>query len=253
LQKRSFVENRSGQVLVVTALLVALLLLSTALYVIDTTKQVPAVRADAANFIIFDYKQAVRSTMISALANVTGGGNPSILATDLDELNDVLQANSYQSILTFDYNLTDSGSYQNGLWISWGNLGQGVSSAYAAFSVATSSSSATSSVEYTINITSQIGVSGTYQQVNATHKQANITVNVLNEGKAALAESFAVSFQNGADWVAVSSPSITNNVDGSYIVSFSAESDESVEPLFVSLLCIDQRGITIGANYACST
>ena len=251
LKKRSFVENRSGQVLVVTALLVALLLLSTALYVLDTAKQTPTVQADASGNI-FDYKQAARSTLISALANVTGGGNPDILSIDLDELKAVLQANSYQSILTLDYSLRDSGSYQDGLWVSWGNLGQGVSSVYVSFSIATSSSSATSSVDYPINITSQVSVSGTYLQVNATQKQANLAVNVLNEGRPALADSFTVSFQNGTGWVAVNSPSIISNGDGSYVISFMAESDEAIQPLNVSVICIDQRGIIIGANYSCN-
>jgi hypothetical protein len=164
-----------------------------------------------------------------------------------------LEANSYQAILTFDYTPLNTGSYQNGLWISWGNLGQGVSSAYVCFSVASSSSTVTSREDFDINITSQVIVGGIYQQLDATHKQVNLTVDVLNEGKPALAESFSFSYQDGTEWETVNSPSVTNNGDGSYNISFAAESGTEVAPLIISVLCIDQRGVSIGANYTCST
>ena len=76
--KRSFRRDKSGQVIIVSALLVALLLLSTALYVIEVGKQVPTVDAGESN-VFLGYKQSTRSTLISALANATDGGNPNIL------------------------------------------------------------------------------------------------------------------------------------------------------------------------------
>ena len=82
-------------------------------------------------------------------------------------------------MLTMDYNTLNSSGYQNGLWISWGANGQGVSSAYASFVFASSSPSATSNLEYALNVTSTVNLSGNYQQLNDTTKQVNLTINLF--------------------------------------------------------------------------
>jgi hypothetical protein len=250
--KRSFKRDNSGQVLVVSALIVSLLLLSTALYVIEVGKEVPKVDASAANDFSV-YKQSARSTLISALANVTKGGSAGILGADLNELKTVILSQSYQSILTMDHDILNSSGYQNGFCVSWGNSGHGISSVYVNFAFAASSSSATSNLEYALNVTSAVNVSGSYQQLNATTKQVNLTVNVQNEGKAALTQNFTVSYQDGSSWVTVDSPSVTDFGNGTYAVSFTAETAQLNEPLVVSVLCQDQRGITVGANLTCNS
>ncbi len=249
--KRSFKRDSSGQVLIVSALLVALLLLSTALYVIEVEKEVPTVAAESDVFS--GYNQSVRSTLISALANATDGGNPNILASDLNELQTAILSQSYQAMLTMDYNTLNSSSYQNGLWVSWGANGQGVSSAYATFEFASSSPTATSNLEYAVNVTSAVNLSGNYQQLNDTLKQVNLTVNIFNEGKPALAQNFTFSYQNATDWVQVDLPNITDFGNGTYVVSFNAETSQLNDPLVVSTLCQDQRGIFVGANVTCNS
>ena len=249
--KRSFKRDNSGQVIIVTALLVALLLLSTAVYVMEVEKEVPTAVAESNAFA--GYKQSARSTLISALANATDGGNSGILGTDLSELKTAIISHSYQALLTIDYNTLNSSGYQNGFLISWGANGQGISSAYATFALASSSPSATSNLEYAINVTSAVNLSGNYQQLNDTTKQANLTVNILNEGKAALAQNFTFSYQNATDWIQVDSPSTTSFGNGTYAVSFTAETPQLNDPLVVSVLCQDQRGIFVGANLACTS
>jgi hypothetical protein len=249
--KRSFKRDNSGQVIIVTALLVALLLLSTALYVMEVEKEVPTVAAE--NDAFAGYKQSARSTLISALANATDGGNSGILGTDLSELKTAIISHSYQALLTIDYNTLNSSGYQNGFLISWDANGQGVSSAYATFALASSSPSATSNLEYAINVTSAVNLSGNYQQLNDTTKQVDLTVNVQNEGKAALAQNFTFSYQNATDWIQVDSPSITSFGNGTYAVSFNAQTPQPYDPLVVSLLCQDKRGIFVGANLTCTS
>ena len=249
--KQSFRRNSSGQVLIVSALLIALLFLSTALYVIEVGKQVPTVAAE--NDVFAGYKQSARSTLISALANKTGGGNSDILGTDLAELKTVILSNSYQAMLTMDSNTLNSSGYQNGFLISWGANGKGVSSAYATFALASCSPSASSKMEYAVNVTSEVHLSGNTQQQNDTTKQVNLTVNVLNEGKAALAQNFTFSYQDATDWIQVAFPSTTNLGNGTYTVSFTAETPQLNDPLVVSLLCLDSRGIFVGANLTCTS
>ncbi len=82
MTKRSFRRDCRGQVIVVTGLLVALLLLSTAIYVINTQKTVPTVetRVDS---MFGGYRETAHSTLISALANASGGGGVNVLSVDL--------------------------------------------------------------------------------------------------------------------------------------------------------------------------
>jgi len=98
--KRSIRQDSSGQVVIITALLVALLLLSTALFVIETEKNTPLAKTTENDFSA--YKQSVVNTLISALANATNGGSPNVLATDLAELKSAITSHSYQSMLIID-------------------------------------------------------------------------------------------------------------------------------------------------------
>jgi hypothetical protein len=251
MKKRNLKHNSSGQVLVITSLLVALLLLSTAVYVIETEKEVPLAGTGEDN-VFPAYQQSIKNTLISALANITNGGNTSVLIDDLNELNVAITSHSYQAIFQMDYTPLNVDPYQNGVWISWGADGQGISSAYVSFAFYSSGFSTTSNMEYAVNVTSEINLSGNYRQLNDTSKQVNLTVNLLNEGKPALAQNFIFCFENATEgWVKVDSLSINDFGNGTYGVSFIAETDQPSDPLPVSMLCQDQRGIFVGANATC--
>jgi hypothetical protein len=250
--KRNFKSNKSGQVIIVTALVISVLFLSTAIYVIEVGKEVPTVKPSQNNVFV-GYKQPITNTMISALANATGGSNPNILGTDIVELKTVILANSYQAMLTMDYSTFNSNGYKNGLLISWGTNGQGVSSACASFVFASSSLSGNSNIEYTLNVTSAVESSGNSRQINDTTKQVNLTVDVLNEGQAALASNFIFSYRNGTDWIRVDSPTVTSFGDGTYKATFNVEQSQPSDQMVVSLLCQDQRGIFVGTTLTCTS
>jgi hypothetical protein len=252
MKKRNLKHNSSGQVIIITALLVASLLLSTAIYVFETEKEVPTVGTDE-NTVFPAYQQSIRNTLISALANVTNGGDPSVLTDDLNGLNAAITNDSYQAILVMNYTPLNVAPYQNGIWVSWGVDGHGISSACVSFAFNSSGFSTTSNVESAVNLTSEINLSGNYRQINDTSKQANLTINLLNEGKPALAQNFTFYFENATEgWVKVDSPSINDFGNGTYAVSFIAETDQPSDPLPVSMLCQDQRGVFVGANATCT-
>jgi hypothetical protein len=250
--KRNFNSNKSGQVIIVTALVVSLLFLSTALYVIEIGKEVPTVEPNQSN-VFSGFRQPMTNTMISALANATSRSNPNILEIDIAELKTIILANSYQAMLTMDYSTLNSNGYNNGLLISWGINGRGVSSACASFVFASSNFQANSNIEYALNVTSAVNSSGNCEQINDTTKQVNLTLNVLNEGKAALAQNFTFSYRKGTDWIRVDSPTVTSLGDGTYKSIFSAEQSLPNDLMIVSLLCQDQRGIFVGATLTCTS
>lgn len=250
MARRSFRRNCSGQVIIVTALLVAMILLTTALYVIEVEKSVPTVDANSAGS--FDaYLPALRSTLISALANASAGGNSDILKSDLAQLKTAILSHSYDALLTMDYSTKNSGGYTNGLNIAWGSSGSGVSEASASFTFSSSSTTGKSDAAYTVELSSRLQASGSYSEQNGT-KQVNLTVNVLNDGSPALAESFGFSYQTSQGWVQVDSLAIVDHGNGSYSISFTAETGQTGEPLVVSAVIVDERGISVGANLTCN-
>jgi hypothetical protein len=238
-------------VIVITALLLALILLSTAIYVIETEKAVP-IAASGGDNGFSAYEQNIRATLISALANITSGGNAGVLTADLNELNSAIASHSYQAIIQMNYALLNEMPYQNGVWVSWGAQGYGISSVYSSVTLNSSGLSSSSSLEYSVNVTSELKLAGQYLQVNDTIKQANLTLNLLNEGKPALAQNFTFFFENATDWAKVQAPNVNDFGNGTYAVSFNAETAQSGDPLVVSVNCLDQRGITVGANVTCS-
>ena len=253
MKKRGLRQDNSGQVIIVTALLVASLLLSTSIYIIETEKTVPTTGTDINN-VLTQYEQSSGSTLISALANVTNGGNPDVLSFDLNELNTVITSFSYQGIVQMNYIPLNDASYQNGIWISWGTDGQGISSAYVSFVFNSSAASAASNMAFDSNVTTEVNVNGNYQPLHSGITQINLTVNVLNEGNPALAQNFTFYFENTTGgWNQVNSPAIDDFGNGTYAVSFTAQTGQLSSPLTVSTLCQDQRGITVKANVTCSS
>ena len=231
MKKRSLKSNSSGQVIIITALLVASLLLSTAIYVIETEKQVPTA-ATGENNVFPAYQQSTVNTLISALANVTNGGDQGVLTADLNKLNSAITNDSYQAMVQINYTPLNVAPYQNGLCISWGADGQGVSSAYVSFALNSSAPSTSSNLEYDVNVTTAADLSGNYFQLDSNLTQVNLTVNMFNDGKPALVQNFSFYFENATgQWVNVGSPSLTDFVNGTYSASFTTETNQFNDPL----------------------
>jgi hypothetical protein len=246
---RSFRQDCRGQVIVVTALLVAVILLATAMYVIDVQKNTPSVQKDD-GVLIDSYETSVRSTLVSALANFSSGGDRVVLDSDLVQLRDVILAHSYEAQLSITYNLLNSNGYSDGLRVSWGSNGEGISSAYTTVTCSSTSSSGSSDVTYVVNVTDRIHLNGDYVQFNDTTKLVNLTVHLYSETGSALANSLVFSYRTASDWVTIESPSITSNGDGTYTVTFNAQTELIGESLDVSIVCLDTRCISVGASLA---
>ncbi|MCW4001038.1 MAG: hypothetical protein NWE93_12445 [Candidatus Bathyarchaeota archaeon] len=249
--RRSFRRDCRGQVIIITGLLVALLLLSTAVYVIETTKTVPKVQASTQAADLAGLETKLRCALISALANVTGGGDSSVLSANLKLLKATVLSHSYQSMVTLDWSLYGTAPYAEGLWVSWGNS-SGTSSACVSFTASSQNQQGSSSMQYTVNVTTKATVGGSFLQVNEETKQVTVSVSISNEDKAALAETMSFRFLNADEWVTVDSVVVTDFGDGTYSAAFSVAGTPTNAPLSVSVSCLDQRGISVGANITCN-
>jgi hypothetical protein len=243
-------RNRSnqGQVLIVAALVIAVMLLSTALYIADAQKT--QLKADAETSLNLPfYKQGIEHTMICALVNISNGGDPGILQTDLDSFNTFVSENSFEAFFTAEVTLRDTDDYQNGVWQVQNQSGTSIISAYATLNVDSSGTNEEMQSVFDKNVTSMIQTQGSYTQDN-TSKQVQLTCQVFNEGQSALAGNFSVSYEKDGsleseNWTTIESPNIINPGDGTYTISFEAPADQPENPLLIWLSCQDQRGILL--------
>jgi hypothetical protein len=246
MAKRS--RANQGQVLIIAALVIAMMLLSTALYIADTQKSQMKVQAEIGLNLPF-YKQGLQHTMVSALANISIGGDTGILQTDLNEFNQFVSDHSFDSFFTSTITLRNTAPYQNGVWKSQNISGQAVVGAYASFSVNSSGTKDVTQSAFDVNVTSMIQTQGYYTQQD-TIKQVQLTCKVFNDGQPALAGNFSVQFEqdgnlDNENWVNVETPVIIDHGDGTYTISFEAVTDQPENPLIVWFSCMDQRGITL--------
>lgn len=246
-------SRNSGQVLIVTSLIVVMLLLSTVIYVRETEKNAPVYAAEA-GLKFSAIKQALMHTIMSALANISNGGDTAVLAANLNQFKSVVIRHSYNSIFSMEYAPLNDGSYQNGLWISWGSSGEGISSAYVAFMLNSSGSSTNYYSEYALNVTSSITINGYSISLNSSMKQVNVTCTVFNEGQPALARNFAVYYKQDTPlgWMQADSVGSTDFGNGTYLLSFNALNVNQNNPPLVSVYCRDTRGISVWANVTCT-
>jgi len=239
--------------LIITSLVVVLLLLSTVVYVTEIEKNAPVFVADA-NSGLFALKQAAVHTLVSALGNVSKGGDPNILAENLNRFKSSVESHSYNAILDLNFTMWNAAPYSDGFWINWGNNGESISSISALFALNSTGNSANYYSEFAINISSSISVSGTYASLNASHYQVTVTCNILNEGKPASINDITLYYKQNdpAVWTPATPTNIIDWGNGTYLTSFQAQNINQNNPLPISANCIDTRAISMWTNTTCT-
>jgi hypothetical protein len=243
---RSFRGNNSGQVLVITSLVVVMLLLSTVIYVNETQKNAPVFIADG-NASFSAIKQAAVHTLVSALVSISNGANPNTLTADLTRFQAAVENHKYTVISELSYVASSSAPYVEGVWIFWGSNGEGAAGAAVNFALNATGPASNFYTEYALTVTSEISVSGTYTELN-TSRPVSLSCAVFNENAPALAQNMQIYYEqdNSTGW-ALASPSITDYGNGTYAASFTTlNATQSLLP--VSVHCVDQRGVSVWAN-----
>jgi hypothetical protein len=250
--KHNFRRDNKGQVIVITALLIALIILSTVVYVTAILKQAPTVEANQYD-VYPQYYQSLRNTIISALANITKNGNTQVLNVDISKLNQVFSSHYYGSMLHINCTLGNDSLYQNGLWISNQQKNHAVIGAQVIYQLNSIGNAKISNAQGTVNVISEAYLSGNCIQINETTKLATLTTQVLNEGKPALAAGFTCYYQNGTDWTKAENFDITDFGNGTYTIVLLAQLSQPSNQIVASLNVLDQRGINMSVNATCAT
>ena len=249
---RKFGSNNSAQLLIVAALAIAILISATTAYVYELGKETNGTYNLPISDFVFAIKQTTRNAVISSLANVSNGGEKTLLATNLNELSQILRNLKQFGIWQLSFAVLDNLVYDSGIWLSWGTSGIGVSSAYADFTLRAYDIAMNSTVNYAVNVTTTITVSGYYTTILGIEKVVNLTCNVYNEGEPALAQNITLFYENLGIWVPIDSSnnfSITDYGNGTYAISFIVTTLSNT--VQVSAHLRDLRGIIVQANMTC--
>jgi len=244
--------NTSGQLIIVAALVIAILISSTTIYVYELTMQNNSDTSSSFTNFVLALKQSTKNAMISSLANISNGGEEAVLEANLNELSQFLRRLNSFGIYQLTFTLLNDVNYDSGVWLSWNLSDEGVSSAYANFTLQVYGASENVTLNYAVNVTTAATINGVYT-LAGDEKQVNLTCNVYNEGQPALARNIALFYNNSGSWTQIDASnnlSIMDYGNGTYSISFAVTT--ALDNVQISAHVTDFRSIFVQANTTCS-
>jgi len=241
-------RGRSGQVLIVTALVIALITISTASYIYNLSGNT----GDDQSSMLNDYLQSIeigsKHAIISALANITNQGDNETLASNLNTWKTEVEKQYTFGTLALNYTLRETSLYSSGLYLNWSANGNGVSEASADFLLNADGSDLKMQLPFTVNVSTALLVEGYLTQVSPQTEQATVLCRLFNEGQPALAQNVTVFYQDSGVWQTLNTTKypLLNYGNGTYRATFSLVT--SASSLNVSANAFDTRGIFVRAN-----
>ena len=248
--RRKVSRGNSGQALIITALVVSLLIISTFYYVYDVMKTRPENSESFLDYYILMVKLGSAHTVISSLANVTNGGSSQILTINLEAWSSKLKEECPYGCCLLDFQPRNVSPYSSGFYILWGENGSGISSCYVTFNLTIYGRDIQASLKYPVNITTSIAIQGFYSVGNGNLKNVIVICRIFNEGNPALAQSLDLYYQNGSSWIQVENYALTDYGNGTYRIAFNAYTPTT--PVHVSVKAYDIRQIYVQANATCN-
>lgn len=242
--KKSLRRNRSGQLLIVAALAIALLISSTTVYVYEVSQEPVTDESTQLSLYLPGLKQSTRNTVTSSLANISKGGETATLETNLAELSDNMLSLDF-GICNLSYTSLNESPYDSGIVLSWNRTDANVSGAYVNFTLNIYGINSKISTQYSVNITTTLFLASIAVNTD-TVKHVNLTCNVSNEDKPAPAESFVVYCEESGTWTKIESSAVLqmDYGNGTYSLCFTAP----LESTQLLLQMNDLRGIQVQAK-----
>jgi hypothetical protein len=251
--QKKFRANSSGQLLIVAALAIAILISSTIIYVYELSKETNGTYDLPISIFVLSLKQATKNAVISSLANISNGDGKAIFSANLNELSKVFSSLNHFGVCNLAFTVLNNSDYDSGVRLSWNTSDRGVSSAYANFSLKAYGMATNVTLNYAVNITTAVTINGYYTKLVGSEKLVNLACNAYNEGEHALIKNMTLFYERLGSWIPVDSsnnPSITDYGNGTYHISFTAIiPSDNVQ---VSVHIHDLRDILVQANTTCS-
>jgi len=250
--RTGFRDNRSGQLLIVAALAIALTVSSTITYVYDLNRTPGQAETSLSADFVLSLKQAGSNVVVSGLANVSNGGDRSVLAANAEVFSQTLRRLDRPETCSLKSASFNDSMYSSGVFLDWNASGHGLSSACVSFDLTTDGMDGRVASLFTVNVTTAMTLQGMYTVLLDGGKQLNLTCTVLNEERPALLESLIVYYEDLGLW-AVAGPAnnltVAADGEGTYHVAFTAYT--SSEPVHVLANVWDKRGIFVQTDVTC--
>ncbi len=243
-------RRNSGQMLIITALAISLLLVSTFYYVFEVGNSGNNSTQASLNNYILMIKLGSTRTVLSSLVNVTYNGDSAVLAENLERWKETLKNECIFGLCVLNTQIWNVSPYSSGFWIDWGANGNGVSSSYVKFNLTIYGREVEAQLEYLVNVTTSLVVKGTYSQVEGLEKHIELTCEIFNEGTPALAQNFTVHYNNGSSWTQAQNYSLNDYGNGTYRITFNAYIATST--VQVSVGAHDLRQVYVQTNTTCT-
>jgi hypothetical protein len=250
---RKFRANNSGQLLIVAALAIAVLVSSTTIYVYELSRETISSDRRPLDDFVLSLEQSTRNLMISSLSNVSNGGPSSVFSANLNSFSQLIASLHEFGTMTLDSALLNDSMYDSGIRLSWGTNGTGVSSAYANFTLQVHGLGEDTAKSFAVNVTTTIIPNGSYVTLANGQKQASLTCRLYSEGKPFLAENMTFFYEDNGNWTQIDASnglSIIDQGNGVYFVSFVA--NVLSDTIQVSIHAYDSRDIFVATNIICS-
>jgi hypothetical protein len=203
--------------------------------------------------MLTDYLQSIKlgskHAIISALANITNGGENETLAGNLNRWKADIVGQYTFGTLVLNYTLRGTPPYASGLCLDWGTDGGGVSEASADFLLNADGSELKMRFPFYVNVSTTLRVEGYLTQVSPLSEQVTVLCRLFNEGQPALVENVTVFYEDSGTWLI---PSMANDYslldygNGTYRATFTLAT--STTSLNVSAHVFDSRDIFVRAN-----
>jgi len=242
-------SSRRGQVLIVAAFAISILLLSTNVYIYRNSR----IDASPAYGTLIDYAQHIRLGSIHAvtasLVNVSNGGPSSNLGDNLDRWEAFTRGDYRFGICDLNATLGSQVPYSDGIWLDWGTSGVGVSSAYVDFTLGIGGRGAEVDWAFSVNKTTEIRTLGSYTVVSGNQKNVTVTLDVLNEDSPALAQSTTLEYLKSGQPMDASQEgdyAIMDYGNGTYRFTFSALVPGN--KITIHMRINDMRGVFVEAQ-----
>lgn len=242
--EKSLRRNRSGQLLIVAALAIALLISSTTVYVYEVSREPVTDESTQLPLYLPGLKQSTRNTVTSSLSNISKGGETATLETNLAELSDNMLSLDF-GICSLAYTPLNESPYDSGIVLSWNKTDTNISGAYVNFTLNIYGINSRISTQYSVNITTTLLLASIAVNTD-TVKHVNLTCIVANEDKPALAESFVVYCEESGIWTRIESSTVLkmDYGNGTYSLDFTVQ----LESTQFLLQMNDLRGIQVQAK-----
>ena len=241
-------HGTSGQALIITSLIIAVLLLSTTYYVFEMKRSVMR-DVTTTNSSLKAIRLSTTNTMISALANFTNGGEREVLTADLNRLSSNIRNHFYEGECLLQFTPLNLSSYLDGTYTLRDQNGVGISSSYVSFVVNYSGLTEAYYSEFSTNVTTTLLLRSTHVS-NDTERTVNVTCQMLNENEPALMKDIGMFYQNETDGLWIMTDSYNNLKvndfgNGTYLISFNVQSQYFLQ---LSASAHDMRDVLVVAN-----